>query len=198
MVVVLDTASFVSGILWRTETHQVLQSFANGRIVLAVTQSILREYARVALAVRKEERLPVDPQPWLNAVAEMAFEFEPVPFREPVCRDANDDQFIACALAAHADVIVTRDNDLSLQRNWAEQEKTEGTESEGLCAAQVRQYAHPVGAFCLQSDSCTTSYFSVFSVTSCSNQQPCLGLLSLGKPFGIPHPDFRQFLSPSK
>ena len=112
MVVVLDTASFVSGIFWRTEAHQVLQAFANGRIVLAVTQSILREYARVALAVRKEEGLPVDPQPWLTAVAEMAFEFEPVPLREPVCRDVNDDQFIACALAAQADAIVTRDNDL--------------------------------------------------------------------------------------
>jgi predicted nucleic acid-binding protein len=66
----------------------------------------------VALAVRKEEGLPVDPQPWLTAVAEMAFEFELVPLREPVCRDANDDQFIACALAAQADTIVTRDNDL--------------------------------------------------------------------------------------
>ncbi len=80
--------------------------------MLAVTQSILREYARVAVAVRKEEGLPVDPQPWLNAVAEMAFEFEPVPMREPVCRDANEDQFVACALAAQADAIVTRDNDL--------------------------------------------------------------------------------------
>ena len=37
MVVVPDTTSFVSGIFWRTETHQVLQAFANGRIVLAVT-----------------------------------------------------------------------------------------------------------------------------------------------------------------
>ena len=34
------------------------------------------------------------------------------PVRERVCRDTNDDQFIACALAAQADAIVTRDNDL--------------------------------------------------------------------------------------
>lgn len=112
MVVVLDTTSFVSGIFWRTEAHQVLQAFANGRIVLAVMQSILREYARVAVAVRTEEGLAIDPQPWLDAVAEMAFEFEPVPLREPVCRDARDDQFISCALAAQADAIVTRDNAL--------------------------------------------------------------------------------------
>jgi putative PIN family toxin of toxin-antitoxin system len=112
MVVVLDTTSFVSGIFWKTEAHQVLQAFANGRIVLAVTNSILREYARVAVAVRAEEGLAIDPQPWLNAVAEMAFEFEPVPLREAVCRDSRDDQFIACALAAQADAIVTRDKDL--------------------------------------------------------------------------------------
>ncbi|MCI0537300.1 MAG: putative toxin-antitoxin system toxin component, PIN family [Verrucomicrobiales bacterium] len=48
----------------------------------------------------------------LNAVAEMAFEFGPAPLREPACRDAHDDQFIACALAAQADAIVTRDKDL--------------------------------------------------------------------------------------
>ena len=57
MVVVLDTTCFVSGIYWRTEAHRVLQAFANGRIVLAVTQSILHEYARVAVAVRAEEGL---------------------------------------------------------------------------------------------------------------------------------------------
>ena len=48
----------------------------------------------------------------LNAVAKMAFEFELVPLRESVCRDARHDQFISCALAAQADAIVTRDNDL--------------------------------------------------------------------------------------
>src|SRR5437762_2890249 len=112
MVVVLDTTIFVSGIFWRTEEHRVLQEFANGRIVLAVTQPILREYARVAASVREEEGLAIDPQPWLAAVAEMAFEFEPAPLAKPVCRDAHDDKFIACGLAAQASAIVTRDNDL--------------------------------------------------------------------------------------
>ena len=87
MVVVLDTTSFVSGIYWRTDAHRVLQAFASGRILLAVTQPILREYARVAAAVREEEGLAIDPKPWLDSVVEMAFEFEPAPLRDAVCRD---------------------------------------------------------------------------------------------------------------
>ena len=112
MVVVLDTACFVSGIYWRTEAHRILQAFADGRFVLAVTPAILHEYARVAVSVREQEGLQIDPQPWLHAVAERAFEFEPAPLRNPVCRDAGDDEFIACALSARAEAIVTRDNDL--------------------------------------------------------------------------------------
>ncbi len=112
MVVVLDTSSFVSGDFWRTEAHRVLRAFAEGRILLAFTPAILEEYRETACRVRAEENLSVDPQPWLNAVAELGFEFEPAPMPERVCRDTDDDKFIACAMAAGAEAIVTRDGDL--------------------------------------------------------------------------------------
>jgi len=112
MVIVIDTSSFVSGVFWRSEAHQVLRAFAEGRVLVAYSQAILTEYGATARTLRVEEELPVDPQPWLNAVAELGFEFEPAPLRERVCRDADDDKFIACALAARADAIVTRDRDL--------------------------------------------------------------------------------------
>jgi putative PIN family toxin of toxin-antitoxin system len=112
VVVVLDTAGFISGMFWRTEAHEVLRAFAEGRISLAYSRVILDEYAETAQAVRAEERLSVDPQPWLAAIAELAFEFEPTPLPDGVCRDEDDDKFIACALAASADALVTRDQDL--------------------------------------------------------------------------------------
>lgn len=37
---------------------------------------------------------------------------EPAPLPTPACRDPDDDHVIACALAAHADAIVSGDRDL--------------------------------------------------------------------------------------
>jgi len=34
------------------------------------------------------------------------------PLTQPVCRDPDDDAALACALAAHADLIVSGDDDL--------------------------------------------------------------------------------------
>jgi hypothetical protein len=43
MVVVADTASFVSGVFWRTEAHRVLRAFAEGRILPAYSREILHD-----------------------------------------------------------------------------------------------------------------------------------------------------------
>jgi predicted nucleic acid-binding protein len=37
---------------------------------------------------------------------------EPQPLPVPICRDPDDDHVLACALAAQAEIIVSRDNDL--------------------------------------------------------------------------------------
>ena len=38
--------------------------------------------------------------------------FNAQPLLRPVCRDADDDHVLACAVAAHADLIVSGDGDL--------------------------------------------------------------------------------------
>ena len=43
MVVVVDTASFVSGVFWRAEAHRALRAFAEGRILLAFSRAILED-----------------------------------------------------------------------------------------------------------------------------------------------------------
>ncbi|MFO0009369.1 MAG: putative toxin-antitoxin system toxin component, PIN family, partial [Betaproteobacteria bacterium] len=48
----------------------------------------------------------------LAQVRQLADVIEPPPLREPVCRDPDDDQVLALALAAKVDLIVSGDNDL--------------------------------------------------------------------------------------
>ena len=48
----------------------------------------------------------------LTEVQRLAEVIEPPPLARPVCRDPDDDQVLALALAAKADLIVSGDNDL--------------------------------------------------------------------------------------
>ena len=54
----------------------------------------------------------MNPQPWLNWIENRATVLLPVPLRQPVSADADDDKFIECALAGSAHYIVSRDRHL--------------------------------------------------------------------------------------
>lgn len=43
---------------------------------------------------------------------QLAEAIEPPPLPQPVCRDPDDDQVLALAIAAQADLIISGDNDL--------------------------------------------------------------------------------------
>ena len=42
----------------------------------------------------------------------MAEVIDPPPLAQPVCRDKDDDAVLALALAAHADIVISGDDDL--------------------------------------------------------------------------------------
>ena len=48
----------------------------------------------------------------LAEVRQLTEVIEPPPLSQPVCRDADDDEVLALAIAAQADLIVSGDNDL--------------------------------------------------------------------------------------
>jgi predicted nucleic acid-binding protein len=77
-----------------------------------VTELILEEYAATAWALKMEEDLVQNPQPWLNWISSRATILAPVTLAEPVSSDPDDEKFLECALAARADYIVTRDRHL--------------------------------------------------------------------------------------
>ena len=112
MNVVLDTGVVVAAIFWQNEPRHCLAAFARRRFRLVVTDSILDEYERVALELKAEENLTLDPVPALAWIQRKAQRVLPILLPWPTCRDPQDDRFLECALAAPAKYLVSRDRDL--------------------------------------------------------------------------------------
>ena len=112
MNVVIDTGVIVAAIFWRNEPRRCLAAFARRRFQLYVTDSILEEYERVALKLKAEECLTLDPAPALAWILRKAQRIHPVRLPRFTCRDPQDDKFLECAIAAHAKHLVSRDRDL--------------------------------------------------------------------------------------
>jgi putative PIN family toxin of toxin-antitoxin system len=75
-----------------------------------VTSDILLRELREKLRVKFD--LTPDELPLLGALAERAETVKPVKLIPPACRDTDDDWVLATAVAGHADVIITGDDDL--------------------------------------------------------------------------------------
>lgn len=111
MKVVVDTNVIISAIFWPGESRECLTLWAKRRFHLAVTLPILREYRDVAgRTARRIQR--VNPEPWLSWIESKARVYEPADTGKQRSRDADDDAFLACALASGAKVIISKDGDL--------------------------------------------------------------------------------------
>lgn len=108
MKVVIDTNVFVSGVFFGGPPGAILEAWQDGRIQVAISPEILAEYVRVGheLATQFPD---VDPLPFLEQVARSAELVESSPLNEQVCADADDDKFLACALAAGSTYVVSGD-----------------------------------------------------------------------------------------
>jgi putative PIN family toxin of toxin-antitoxin system len=109
--VVLDTNVFVSGVFFAGPPHRILEAWRRGRVSLVVSPEILDEYQRVGEELA-EEFEGADLSPFLILLATHAEVIDAPALPAPLCRDPDDDKFLACALAANAAVIVSGDKDL--------------------------------------------------------------------------------------
>ena len=111
MKVVLDTNVLVSGVFFGGQPGKILSAWRDDKIQLVLSMEILEEYIEVL------ERLgmlypPIDVKPVIELIL-ANFEIITVsPLKEPISPDSDDDKFIACALAAKAEVIVSGDKHL--------------------------------------------------------------------------------------
>lgn len=115
MRIVIDTNVLLSGLMWQGAPHSLLDQAREGSVDLLTSQVLLDELADVmtrqkfAGILQRTSRTPERILHELRALMEIIVA-SPLP--QPVCRDPDDDAVLACALAAHADLIVSGDADL--------------------------------------------------------------------------------------
>jgi len=111
--IVLDTNIVVSALLWRGTPHQLLVTIRQQpRVQLYSSTALLEELADVLTRASASKRLGLIGRTAREVLADYleAVELvEPVSVPRVVPQDADDDQVIAAAVAARADLIVSGD-----------------------------------------------------------------------------------------
>ena len=111
MKVVLDTNVFVSGVFFGGTPGRVLEAWRDGRVEFVLSREIVEEYVRVAEELA-DRFAGVDLSAALELLTVSATLVTSPPLPERVSRDPDDDKFLACALAAGVDCVVSGDRDL--------------------------------------------------------------------------------------
>jgi uncharacterized protein len=110
--VVLDTNIVISGLLWRGPPRQLLDTAREATITLYTSSVLLDELAKVfsrehlAPIIAANQATPAFLMRRYAMLAQLVF---PVPIARVVPKDIDDDAVIACAIAAHADLIISGD-----------------------------------------------------------------------------------------
>ena len=94
-----------------------LELAASAQVSLFVTDEIWQEYADRVPRILAREGREVDAQPVLAWLLTIARFVEPSPLGKQRSRDVRDDCYLACALRANADAIVSNDRDLLILGN---------------------------------------------------------------------------------
>lgn len=112
MKIVTDTNVVVSGLLWLGTPGRLLEAAANGRVTLYTSPALVSElrstlnYGRLAPRIQ-HSGLTLDEL--IGRYLNVAILVQPSAVPRIVANDADDDQVLACALEARADLIVSGD-----------------------------------------------------------------------------------------
>ncbi len=113
MRVVFDTNVIVEAIFWpRSTARRALTGLARRRFRTVVNSSVMVEYTAITAQVREWLFPDAEPSGALAWIAAKSQNVEPLPIRAKLSRDPDDNLFIATAIAASAQFLVTQDRDL--------------------------------------------------------------------------------------
>jgi putative PIN family toxin of toxin-antitoxin system len=118
---VIDTNVLMAGLLWRGPPHALLQHVRAGTVSLVSSPALLAELADVIGRAKFDAiltRTNTSRERSLAEVRRLAEVIEPPPLQQPVCRDPDDDEVLALAIAAKVELIVSGDNDLLSLRSF--------------------------------------------------------------------------------
>jgi uncharacterized protein len=116
---VLDTNVVLSGLFFGGVPGRVLEAWRDGRFTLVLSPPILAEYREAGAEF--EAAYGGSDFESLAALLVLSAEIVDAPESLPqqVCRDPDDDKFLACALAARAGVVVSGDKKLRAVSGWS-------------------------------------------------------------------------------
>ena len=116
MRLVPDTNVVISALLWRGIPHRLLQTVRqHPNLQLYSSAALLVELADVLMRPSLVKQLAAIGRQAADVLQDYVSSVETVhadPLAQPVCRDPDDDDVLALALAAQADLIVSGDQDL--------------------------------------------------------------------------------------
>jgi putative PIN family toxin of toxin-antitoxin system len=115
MRTVADTNVLLSALLWGGTPHALLEQMRNGTVTLISSPALLAELARVLARPKFDSILLRSNTSRLQTLAEvrqLAEVIDPPPLAQQVSRDPDDDAVLALALTAHADMVISGDDDL--------------------------------------------------------------------------------------
>ena len=115
MRIVADTNVVVSALLWDGPPRAILIAAREHRIALYTSAALIAELEDVlgrAKLARRFAAIGHTPGDLIDRYLSLVRYVTATPLTEPVSRDPDDDQVIACAIAASADLIVSGDRDL--------------------------------------------------------------------------------------
>jgi uncharacterized protein len=112
---VVDTNVLIAGLLWRGPPHVLLEHVRDGAVSLISSPTLLAELTDVlgrAKFAAILARAGTSREASVAEVQRLAEMIDPPPLPKPVCRDPDDDQVLALAIATKAEMIVSGDADL--------------------------------------------------------------------------------------
>ncbi len=115
MRVVVDTNVVISGLFWRGAPQQLLNAARSHLIDLFTSPVLLAELSNVLRRDKFAERLAaigVESNDLIMGYAALAKVIKPADSISIITDDPDDNSVLECAIAAHADVIVSGDHHL--------------------------------------------------------------------------------------
>ena len=117
MRAVLDTNVVMSAIFFGGVPFEVLSAWHNGEFELVVSDAVMAEYREIA--VRMKAKFPsIESERWMCYIEDHATVVSAVPLATQVCEDADDDVFLACAVASNAKIVCSGDKHLLACNGW--------------------------------------------------------------------------------